>query len=247
VERDDRPPVGTFFVEQALAAGGALSLDERANHHARVKRIEDGDTVRLVDGSGNVAHGRISPLKKGQYDVAIERVETVAAPVGVHLRVPIGDRDRMLWLAEKATELGVASWQGVTYRRSRSVSPRGEGAAFHDKVRARMISALEQSGGAWLPRVLPDASIDDMDVPDDSMRVVLDRDGGSLLALEARSAVVVTFGPEGGLEPDELRALTDGGWRAVRLADSTLRFETAGIAAMAVIRSAQIPQEAARG
>ena len=61
-------------------------------------------------------------------------------------------------------------------------------------------------------------------------------------ALERRSAVILV-GPEGGIEPDELRRLTDAGWRRVRLAANTLRFETAGIAAVAAIRATRHNEE----
>lgn len=247
MERDDRPPVGTFFVEQPLASTRSLELGDRANQHARVKRIQDGDTVRLIDGAGGFAVGHIAPLRRGSYHVDIDRVERAPRPRAIHLRVPIGDRDRMLWLAEKATELGVESWQGVLYHRSRSVAPRGEGEGFAAKLRVRMIGAMEQSGGVWLPRLLPDATVEAIDIPPNATRIVLDRDAGSLLPVSDSSEFVITFGPEGGLESSERSALIDRGWRPTSLADGTLRFETAGIAAMAVIRAAQIPQEAKRG
>ena len=59
----------------------------------------------------------------------------------------------MLWLAEKCTELGATSWRPIEWRRSASVSPRGSGPAFQARLEGRMISALTQSGGAWLPEV----------------------------------------------------------------------------------------------
>ena len=247
MERHDRPPVGTFFVDEPLATTRSLELSERANQHARVKRIEDGDTVRLIDGTGVFAIGRIAPLVRGSYHIDVDRIESLPRPSAIHLRVAVGDRDRMLWLAEKATELGVESWQGVLYRRSRSVAPRGEGDAFAAKVRARMISAMEQSGGVWLPRILPDATIETIDEPANANRILLDQDGGPFAASAARSAFVITFGPEGGLEAMERSVLIDRGWHPSRLAESTLRFETAGIAAMSVLRAAQVPQEVDRG
>jgi 16S rRNA (uracil1498-N3)-methyltransferase len=51
------------------------------------------------------------------------------------------------------------------------------------------------------------------------------------------------LGPEGGIEADELAFLEANGWRPARLASTTLRFETAGIAAIAVIRAAQLISE----
>ena len=240
VERDDRPPVATFYTAASLVANASVELSEGAAHHARVKRLEIGDSIRLTDGKGTVALGRLSSMDKRRVAVDVEDVQTVVQPDAIHLRVPVGDRDRMLTLAEKATELGVASWQAVRFRRSMSVSPRGEGDAFGAKVEARMIAALEQSGGAWLPRRLADCDPHAIDLPSDSTRLLLDRDGVPLLGLASRGATVLLFGPEGGLEAAEYSALEAAGWKRARLTENTLRFETAGIAAIAVVRAAQL-------
>lgn len=240
MEHDDRAPVGTFLVDTAPRAGAVATLDEAAAHHARVKRLEVGDVVRLVDGSGHIGVGAIAAIRRAAVDVSVERAETIARPPAIHLRVPIGDRDRMLWLAEKATELGITSWQGIRFRRSASVSPRGEGTAFSEKVRARMVSALEQSGGGWLPAILPDVAVTDVAREADDFAVLLDVDGeplGSLSGLSVAANPVILFGPEGGLDASERDALVAQGWRRASLASTTLRFETAGVAAVAVCRN----------
>jgi 16S rRNA (uracil1498-N3)-methyltransferase len=240
---DNRAPVATFFVEDRLAAASTILLSERANHHARVKRMESGDVVRLVDGNGTAAIGTIRTSTKGTSEIDVSNAMLTPRPASIHVRVPVGDRDRMLWLAEKATELGVESWQAVLYHRSRSVSPRGEGEAFAEKVRARMISALEQSGGAWLPRILPDATPETIDTPADSTRVMLDVAGEALLSLAPANGVVITLGPEGGIEASERAVLAAAQWKPARLAATMLRFETAGVAAISVVRARQILQE----
>lgn len=51
---------------------------------------------------------------------------------------------------------------------------------------------------------------------------------------------VLLFGPEGGIDSDEREALLRAGWHPARLADTTLRFETAGVAAAAVLRAVQL-------
>jgi 16S rRNA (uracil1498-N3)-methyltransferase len=243
VERDDRAPVGTFFAEPPLVSDGTATLGEHAAHHARVKRLSAGDPLRLTDGAGRVARGSIVDIQRSALRVSIDRVETIDPPPPIHLRVPIADRDRMLWLGEKATELGITSWQAVRFRRSASVSPRGEGDGFHEKLRARMVSALEQSGGAWLPTVLPETTLAELGVRSNESAIVLDLAGeplASVIAREASRAPVLLLGPEGGIEPDEMALLTARGWRAATLAATTLRFETAGIAGIAVIRAAQL-------
>lgn len=240
MERDDRSAVATFYSTSPLRAPSAIELSESAAHHARVKRLVAGDLIRLTDGQGTLAAGRLATLDKRHASVEIDSTQRIDAPAGIHLRVPIGDRDRMLMLAEKATELGAASWQAVRFRRSMSVSPRGEGDAFAAKVEARMISALEQSGGAWLPRRLGDAETDAIDVPVSATRILLDRAGTPLLRLAGTSEMVLVFGPEGGLEPDEHASLIANGWQPATLAPGTLRFETAGIAALSVMCAAQL-------
>ena len=256
MERHDRSPVGkppelptpvaSFHVSPPLRGGGSITLAEGAAHHARVKRLAVGDTLRLTDGRGHVAFGEIDELSRERLSVALRpMILAIMPPPPIHLCVPVGDRDRTLWLAEKAAELGVASWQSVHFRRSASVSPRGEGDAFARKVEARMIGALEQSGGDWLPRILPTVSLDEVASDNLSNRqcVLLDRSGDPLLGVARQAGTrepTLLFGPEGGIDDDERELLRAAGWRAARLADTTLRFETAGVAAIAVIRAVQL-------
>jgi len=246
VEHHDLAPVATFFADRTLRDGETVDLGEGAAHHARVKRLDAGDVVRLTDGAGVRATASIVALAKNELACRIERTTTEPQPATVHLRAPIGDRDRMLWLGEKATELGVTTWQGVRFRRSMSVSPRGEGSAFATKLRSRMIAALEQSGGAWLPSQLPDVDVEAVAAVSGTQSIVLDQRGRPLFELLGRAAgggATVLLGPEGGIEPPELAMLEANGWRRARLASTTLRFETAGVAAIAVIRAAQLLNE----
>jgi 16S rRNA (uracil1498-N3)-methyltransferase len=243
VERHDRAPVATFFVDAAFLIGKDVMLSEAASHHARVKRLVEGDVVQLTDGAGRRAIGSIVSMNKKTTSVVIDSIEHVLAPRAIHLRVPIADRERMLWLAEKSTELGVASWQAVRFRRSASVSPRGEGDAFREKILARMISALEQSGGAWLPTALPESSVDALCATAHALPILLDVSGASLRSVTNNSAErepTVLVGPEGGIEPAELSLLVEAGWHRARLAPNVLRFETAGIAAVAALRATEM-------
>jgi 16S rRNA (uracil1498-N3)-methyltransferase len=146
----------------------------------------------------------------------------------------------MLWCAEKCTELGATSWTPVLWNRSRSVSPRGEGAAFRDRVRARMRSALVQSHGSWLPSLPDDASIDEAlaNAPGEGSRLVLDASGVPIGRESFTVPVTVAVGPEGGIEPDELERFRAARFRPVSLGANVLRFETAAVAALAILRAA---------
>jgi 16S rRNA (uracil1498-N3)-methyltransferase len=242
VERDDRTPLATFYAATPFEAGAMATLGDGPSHHARVKRLAAGDRIRLTDGQGHLGTGVIAELRRATLDVAVERVDATARPPALHLRVPVADRERMLWLAEKATELGISTWQAIRFRRSASVSSRGEGVGFEAKLRARMISALEQSSGSWLPDVIPESTLDAIFRAPSDLPLLLDRAGApmtSVLATATYSAVVVLLGPEGGLEEAETNALARAGWHRARLAATTLRFETAAIAAVAILRALQ--------
>ena len=206
---------GVFCAALADARDGEpLELDEDAAHHIRVRRLALGDPLRVADGVGRIAFGTLVSTDRRGARMLVDRVDQHPRVAGVRLLVPVADRDRMLWLAEKAVELGVGAWQPVTWERSRSVAGRGEGAGFAAKVRARMSAALVQCGGAWLPEIAAERSCSSvLATLEDGDRVVLDQAGDPLARQPVRAPVTIALGPEGGFVPaerDMLAALQRG-------------------------------------
>jgi 16S rRNA (uracil1498-N3)-methyltransferase len=231
----------TFITTDQLAADASLTLGEDAAHHMRVLRLEAGAPVRLADGQGSRGAGVVLRIAKRNATVQVVECAAVEPLPPVHLIVPIADRERMLWLGEKCTELAATSWRPVMFKRSRSVSPRGEGPTFQQRLRARMVSALEQSGGAWLPVPYPDATVETcIAAAPPGVRLVLALDGDpivSLLSGDPQVPVTIVLGPEGGIEPAEVEQFVAAGFKKASLGSSLLRFETAGVAALAVARA----------
>ena len=241
MERDGLASLAGFFAKGAtFVEGGVIVLDHDAAHHMRVRRLITGERVFVANGAGAQAIGSIVRLSKNEAEVEVESVRRSDELPPVHMVVPIADRDRMLWCAEKCVELGASSWRAVMWHRSRSVSPRGEGASFSDKVRGRMESALVQSHAPWLPAIHADATIDAAitGAGENGTRLVLDASGYPILRVEFDAPVTIAVGPEGGFEPHELEALRAANFRAVSLGANVLRFETAAVAGLAIVRSA---------
>jgi len=239
VEQRDRTAVASFFASEPMAVGRVTTLGEGEAHHARVRRIAIGDRLRLVDGAGGVGYGNVVKLGKAQAMIEIDLLDKVEPLPVIHLMVPIADRDRMLLVGEKATELSAFSWRPVMWRRSRDVSPRGEGMSFQARLRARMVGALTQCGGAWLPVIYPDAPPDRAVAACPSgTRWLLDKDGEPLPALPITAPITIAIGPEGGLEANERSELLGAGFIPVTLAPLTLRFDTAAIASLGIVRAA---------
>lgn len=235
MECTDRAAVATFFSSDPLVAGGTVTLSEDAAHHIRVARVAVGECIALRDGAGKAAVGTL--VKASRTSALVDVIETsdISRPAPIHLLAPVADKDRMLWLAEKVTELGVTSWRPLLWRRSKSVSPRGEGSMFRGKVRARMTSALIQSGGGWLPDIFPEATIERaVAAAPLGTRLLLAKDGEPIIGVPMTTPVTIALGPEGGMEPAERDMFIGAAFLPVRLGESTLRFETAGVAAVAI-------------
>jgi len=212
-----------------------ITLSEEAAHHIRVARVGIGECVALRDGAGSAAVGTLVKISKSSALVDISETSELPRPAPIHLLAPVADRERMLWLAEKVTEMAVSSWRPVVWRRSKSVSPRGEGPTFQAKVRARMTSALIQSGGGWLPDVFPESTVERaVAAAPLGTRLLLAKDGEPIVGVPMRTPITIALGPEGGMEQSERDTFIGAAFLPVKLGDSTLRFETAGVAAVAI-------------
>lgn len=240
MERTGSASLATFFMtEAALEPRAQVSLGDAVAKHLRVRRLGPGTTIALVDGAGRRGTAMIVREAKDNVTVEIGDIEDIPVLPEVHLIVPVADRDRMLWLAEKVAELGVTSWRPVLWRRSKSVAPRGEGPMFGAKVRGRMIAALEQSGGAHLPQIYPEAPLTRAlnAVPPNGTRLVLDPDGPPIFGVPVSAPITLALGPEGGLEESERAELANAGFTRVSLGPGMLRFETAGAVGVAIARA----------
>jgi 16S rRNA (uracil1498-N3)-methyltransferase len=221
-----------------FVVGAPAVLDVDAAHHLRVRRVAVGAPVTLLDGVGAVADGTLAGLTRGGALVAVAAVRRVGPLPPVHLLAPIADRDRMLWLAEKATELGVTSWSALRWRRSLGVAPRGEGDAFRAKVSARVRSALEQCGGPWLPEVRSECDPADVAAGAEAgTRYLLVAGAPPMLGTRPQGSVTIALGPEGGIDEEEVALFTAAGFMPVSVAAHVLRFETAGVAAITLVRA----------
>ena len=243
----------TFVTDEPFDGPATLTLGEDAAHHMRVRRLETGVRVSLVDGHGARGEGVLTQLAKRHAIVSVETAERVPPAPALHLLLPVADKDRMLLLAEKATELELTSWRPVWYRRSKNVNPRGEGTTFQQRVRSRMGGALEQSRGAWLPVTYPEATVEHaIAASPEGVRLMLHLGGAPFATTlerrlaEARRAgrpgsgppaVTLAVGPEGGFEQVEIDALTRAGFESVEIGRNIMRFETAAMAAIAIARA----------
>ena len=189
-----------------------------ADRHLRsVLRLTDGAPVEYTDGAGVRGTGVLvgGGIRRGDE-------ETVETPPRLVLAVaPLRAKDRMRFLVEKLTELGVSEVWWLETRFGQVPAPAG------DRVRGWAVSALEQSRGAWLPSFRA-ASWDD--IADAGLPVSVCDPSGTDAAFPVPGVIVI--GPEGGLADDEVPPAA--GRRS--LGAQILRTETAAVVATALAR-----------
>lgn len=227
-----------------LTAGDRLVLDgDEGRHAATVRRTRVGECLDVADGAGGLAHCVVRAVGPSRLELAVEAVEqqVSARPRLVLVQaLAKGGRDELA--IETATELGVDAvvpWQAA---RSVVVWSGERGRRAHGKWVSTVRAAAKQSRRARLPEVRPPATTAEL------VRALSAGATGLLLHEEAHSPLATTdlaadgelwivVGPEGGVEPAEVEALTAAGARAVRLGGEVLRSSSAGPAALAVLNT----------
>jgi len=252
-----------FFCPAPLHTGELLELPAGAARHVQVLRLQPGDGITLFNYGPGWEMGNSASSPGGEFAATVTQMgrSHVQVQVGaheavereparaVHLALAMPANDRMDWLVEKATELGVASVQPLMSERSvlRLSGERADKKTAHWQSVA--VSACEQCGGNRVPvvhpvatlghwlRALPDGGTDG-DGKNPPARLLLSlRDGSrplrERLRAEAVHAVVFLSGPEGGLSAAEEDAALACGFAAVSLGARVLRAETAALTALA--------------
>lgn len=220
----------------ALVSGATVTLDDEERHHLRVRRAAEGNQVRALDGAGIIAEGVLVKVR-GELAIHVEHVATLPEPPRFVLVVGAGDKERFGWLAEKTAELGVTELLPLKTERTRSVAAGIREGHVH-ALQRRARQAIKQSGAAWAPRVLPPVDVKfAATLGEPEYRWLADATGEPPPELAPNVPLVVVVGPEGGLIPAEREVFLEAGFRRVRFAPDLLRFETAALAAAAVVAS----------
>ncbi|HUR96321.1 MAG TPA: RsmE family RNA methyltransferase [Gemmatimonadales bacterium] len=229
----------TLLVPRGVTAGRREQVDEREEHHLRVRRAADGELVAIRDGAGLVGMGRL--LASGRsWLVEIETAERRDRPAELTLAVGAGDRERFDWMVEKAVELGVTTIVPLETERTVGVASRLRRGQM-PKLRTHALEAVKQCGAAWVPDILdPQLVLEYARQGPRGLGWLADAAGTAAPATLDGGAVTIVVGPEGGWSEHERLALLDGGFRPTALGALTLRFETAALAAAAVVGAARL-------
>jgi 16S rRNA (uracil1498-N3)-methyltransferase len=242
-----------IHLDLTLAGGAELALPASASRHLQVLRLQPGAPITVFDGRGGewsaevVEMGRKTVTARVLAHQAVER--ELATPVTLALGMPANER--MDWLVEKATELGVTTIVPLVCERSvlRVAGDRAERKAAHWQAIAA--ASCEQSGRNRVPHVEPPLPLRSWLAacaarPGAERRLVLSLAPGALGVVGALAGapigvpIMALSGPEGGLSPAELAAADAAGFAPVSLGARVLRADTAPLALLACIAALEI-------
>ncbi len=230
-----------LFLEHKLHAGLEIAATRaQANYLLNVMRLADGAEVLVFDGATGEWRARVSRQNRNACTLHIlERTRAHKPGPDIHYLFAPVKRARLDFMAQKATELGVAALCPVMTRLTmvRRVKL--------DRLRANVIEAAEQCGVLHIPRVCEVMTLDRMlDGWDPARRIVYCDEAAPVASpLEALSGLApgplaVLTGPEGGFDPDERARLRDLDFLLpISLGPRVMRADTAAVAALALVNA----------
>jgi 16S rRNA (uracil1498-N3)-methyltransferase len=231
------------YVDESLSSGTVVELPpDTASHLAKVLRARSGDPLILFSGDGREFAGSVESVRGSRVVAAVGDASPVdrESPLELTLVQCVARGDRMDFIVQKATELGVSRIVPVLSQRSvvRLDADQADSKAAH--WRAVSVSACEQCGRNRLPVIAAPVPLLTYLGGSDSRgaKLVLEPEHQSMSfdALPGRSAEIA-IGPEGGFAADELEAFRIAGFLGLRLGPRILRTETAAIAALVWLQS----------
>lgn len=237
-------------VAMPLAVGTQLALPESAAAHLiRVLRLRQGDECVLFNGDGHDYRARLISADRRRGVVEVREAEQVCteSPLRLLLVQGIARGEKMDWILQKATELGVAGIAPVSSERSevRLDAARADKRLAH--WHSVVVSACEQSGRAQVPDVASPQPLDHAlaALPAATTRLLLDPTATHSLSQlpapdqtrDSPAVLVLAVGPEGGWSARDHQQLVAAGFTGIRAGPRILRTETAGIAVIAALQA----------
>ena len=232
-----------FYVPDAVSQK-ELPADE-AMHAMRVLRLKEGNEIFLMDGQGSYFRAQITVAATHHcfYEIQEQLVQQPQWEGHLHLAIaPTKMMDRMEWMVEKATEVGVdeISFLNCAFSERKVVKVQRM-----DKI---VVSAVKQSHKAWKP-ILNDMVVFKTFVTQPRVgrkyiahcyeEIPRQNLFDELRKSSENKDVTVLVGPEGDFSIDEVRLAMDHGYQSVDLGKSRLRTETAGLSAVMMMQLSQ--------
>jgi 16S rRNA (uracil1498-N3)-methyltransferase len=235
-----------FYTPSPLEKGNVISLhDEEFYHLTKVMRGKEGDLLEIVNGNGELAQAKVSSIEKHLAKMLI--ISSKKAPekeIKTCLFQALCLPNKLDWIVEKATELGV---DNIVFFPGKLSEKKDLSSHQKDRLEKISLSALKQSGKLYLPTITFTENLDEAlkSIPQKEKEKLLlfgdVREEAPLLIQEIQKNVPVVFvgiciGPEKGLSDEEIFSLEKKHFaKGVKISSQILRTETASLSSLSII------------
>lgn len=212
--------------------------EEEAQHIYQVLRLKEGDIAEITDGKGNLYRGKLHFLSKKKPFFELDLNSKISLPSQEKCSLAVAltkNIDRIEWLIEKATEIGLHSFYPLITQRTERDKMN------YERMVKIAISAMKQSGRLYLPEIYPVTTFRDLIQKSNAeLKMVAhcleqtDKNYISDIYVSGKSSLVL-IGPEGDFTEAEINTAIDHQYRPISLGNSRLRVETAALMACATI------------
>lgn len=230
-----------IYTPQLLTPNSVVELTEAASHHLnKVLRMQVGRELILFNSQGGEYNAEISDIQKKVIHVRLQKFspENRQSPLQLELAIGISRGERMDWVLQKATELGVTKITPLITERTevKLGGDRSDKKLHH--WQQTIISACEQSQRNLLPELSePMLLIDWINRCNADVKFVLHhRDNQGLSKDKKIRSVALLIGSEGGLSDAEIAQATAQQFSPLTLGPRVLRTETAPVAAISLVQ-----------
>jgi 16S rRNA (uracil1498-N3)-methyltransferase len=233
--------VNPFFMDMQLYYHPDLSIDtfdltEEESVHLKVLRLQIDEQISITDGRGTLAIVAIEQNKRKQWTVRVLKREYTNAPKhSMELAIsPLKNNERIEWLLEKATEMGITAFTILPCTRSERKTVNEE------RLRKVMISAAKQSQHLHFPELRVVKTFSDYITEKTEVEKCIAFCGEKTIPIHDSISVGkplrILIGPEGDFTDEEVALAIQQGYQSVSLGESRLRSETAGLYAVAAFK-----------
>lgn len=232
-----------LFIDAPLQSGAQLQLPAEAAHYvSKVLRLKPGRPLLVFNGTGGEFQASLVTAERRTATVAIEEFVEVnrESPLHMELAIGISRGERMDWVVQKATELGVTAITPIITERTEVKLDSDRQASRLQRWQQVAISACEQSQRTRVPTISPPKRLEEfLERCDAQHKLVLhpSADASTLGSREPAKEVCVLVGPEGGFSEAEIRSSVSAGFRPWQIGPRILRTETAPVAALSILQA----------
>ncbi len=216
-----------------------LSLEE-SKHCVKVLRHKKGEVINIIDGKGNFYTAELTETNPEACKAKIISKKQIAVNKNYRLHIaisPTKNPDRIEWMLEKCTELGVDEFSFIVCKRTEKPTVK------LDRLQKIAESAVKQSVQGIIPvlnNVVTFKEFIEQHKNSNEKKFIAhcaDETKIDIKSILSPTKNIILIGPEGDFMEEEIKLALENGYTALSLGETRLRTETAALFAAGAFKA----------